>query len=193
MTSLVTDLDLKTLNRDLYELEDKEFQFVVDQELRKDHLSKSPQSREILQSISSRLREPDVLDRWYFALLAIKNSAESQLGARRADLKSSYGVVTLEEYLEKKRRHENWKGGTLRFLSACTARILECRMLRQREFVGNLPNMLEHLRTETMELAIQYETSIVRHKQIVVDNGMEATEADEELWSSVESRKGRNG
>lgn len=178
---------LADLNMDVYALSDAEFRFVADQDVRRDHPRLTERDREILTVLGPQLRQAENLDRWYNALVVMKRSAESQLGARREDVKKLYGEVAEEKYLERLRRFREWRAGNLRFLNGVEERLAECRRLRAEEFGGKLPAIVEVLHERITGLASLYEHSIAEHKRLTLADGLEPSEADEHLWARLGS------
>lgn len=88
--------------------------------------------------ILDQLRQsPEVLDRWYYTLIELKRSVESQLAARRADtdakqshLLSRSDTRSKNEWLTVKGDFETWRGGALRFKNGVETALLEAKSLR---------------------------------------------------------------
>lgn len=149
----------------LEKLSDEEFRDLVDKELRKDHPSTSAAERERLNSLSPDLRDPAVINRWIAVLEVMKASAETQLGAKRSELKKSHGRVTEAEYEERLRSHQGWRAGNLRFLNSVNQRLIEAR----------------YQRSETEKNLVR---AIEKHRQTVLAE-YDPTDADEALWAAA--------
>lgn len=136
----------------LEDLSDADFRDLVDRELRKDHPSTQTQERAELTAISERFRHPAVIDRWIMYLEIMKASSETQLSAKRSDLKKTHGTVSEAEYLTKRRAYEAWKAGNVRFLHSVQIRLIEARAIRARRDRAAMRKAIEtHRAAATVE------------------------------------------
>lgn len=169
----------------LADLADNEFRIFVDKELRKDHPSTPPGERERLNGLAPQLREPDVLLRWITALEMMKASSETQLGAKRAETKKLHGSVTQEEYETKLRAYQGWKAGNVRFLNTVQDRLREARALRSRIFGQSAPTRLVEERNLASQAYIDLIRAVENHRDRVIAEYDEPSDADEELWENI--------
>lgn len=173
---------------DVFSLSDDEFRNLVDKDIRRDHPDMSMEERGILARLSPQLRQQENLDRWHSILVEMKKSAETQLGARKADLKKFYGTIGKDKYETRLRGFLRWRAGTLRFLNGVEERLAECRRLRTYEFGGKLPGLLESLREQITQVAVTYEDQIIAHKRQTLADGLEPSPFDQHLWAVIDGR-----
>lgn len=169
---------------DLANVSDKEFQEVVDREIRKDHASTPADQRPYLNKLSMLLRHPDVVDRWIAALEIMKASSESQLGAKRAEIKKLHGTVSEDEYQSRLRQYEGWKAGNVRFLNVVHERLRHARYARSRQFVSLYPMQLVQERNYLSEVVTHLIRAIESHRSQVLAE-YDPTDADKKLWESI--------
>lgn len=151
----------------LMDLSDEAFRDLVDRELRKDHPSTPESERVELNGISEQFRRPAVIDRWISVLTIMKTSSETQLGARRSDLRKTYGTITDEEYQARRRAYESWRAGNVRFLHSVQQRLIEARSVKEKALVETLLDAIE------------------THRATTLGDDYDPTDADEALWSVV--------
>lgn len=170
---------------EIFYLSDEEFRLLVDKEIRREHPDTTVPERQLLEKVAPQLRYPENLDRWYSMLVEMKKSVETQLGARRSDVRKLYGTLDPKKYDERLRTFQRWRGGTLRFLNGVEERLSECRRLRGVEFGGKLPRILEVLQERITETAVAYEAAISDHKRRTLADDLEPSEFDQLLWSTL--------
>lgn len=172
------------LHPNLLNFSEEEFRDIVDRELRKDQSALSQSEREDIYRLATQLRQPAVWTRWESALLAMKKSAETQLGARKSELKKLYGTIPINEYLKRRRGYENWRAGNMRFLNGVEDRLLELRSLRTRAW-GHLPHYLARERDDAARDAQSLLRAILVHRSRV-EADYDPTDADLRLWAVIE-------
>lgn len=170
----------------LEDLSDNEFRDLVDREIRKDHPQTPRDEQARLNAISPKLRHPAVINRWVTALEIMKASAETQLGAKRSELKKLHGTISDEDYLERVRKYQGWKAGNVRFLNSVQQRLLEARYHRMRQFGIMFPTEVIAERNRASDAVLALIGAIQIHKMTVLGE-YDPTEADEALWASVEA------
>ncbi len=136
---------------------DEEFRSIVDDEVRHPN-----------NEYSALLRDPRVRERWYYALVGMKKSVESQLSAKRSDIlktPASPQDVAWQDF-------HRWKAGAVRFKSGVEDRLLEIRKNGGRP--SDRANLLQ--------------AAILQHKNAVLKdfNPEEVSDADTSLWKSVD-------
>lgn len=166
----------QAVQRKLEELPDDEFHKLVDQELRRTHSNTPEHEQRYLNTIADKLRHPAVIDRWIMELSIMKASAETQLGARRADLKKIHGTVPEGDYQSRKRAFDSWRAGNMRFLHSVQQRLLEARYERAK---------MHSQTTATQESLDMFRRAIENHRAQVLSEDYEPTDADTSLWSVV--------
>ena len=169
----------------LADLPDADFRNLVDRELRKDHPSTPADEREYLKALSPKFRDPAVIDRWIFALEIMKASSETQLSAKRSDLKKTHGTIPDAEYQTRRRAYESWKAGNVRFLHSVQQRLLEARALRAVRFGQTYPYRLVEERNQTAQALVSLRKAIETHRATVLDEDYEPTDADTALWAAI--------
>lgn len=141
---------------DIQNMSDNEFRRLVDSEVRGNSGS----------SVRSLLHDPSIDKRWYFTLLTMKKSVESQLGAKRADLATR---VNNPDYESDKIEYFTWRGGALRFKNGVEDRLLEIR----KDWDAAHEKLIAAIRV---------------HKDSVLDEFPdEVSSADESLWEHLTS------
>lgn len=178
--SVTTMRDVK-----LEDLPDDQFRELVDREIRKDHPSTPQADRARLNALSPKLRHPEVVNRWIMVLEVMKDSAETQLGAKRCELKKTHGVVSEKDYEERLRTYQGWKAGNVRFLNSVKARLLEARYTRTQHFGMMFPTRMIEERNRSSAAALLLVKAIESHRQTVLAE-YDPTEADEALWASIQ-------
>lgn len=170
----------------LEDLPDEEFRDLVDREIRKDHPNTSTAEKARLNALSPKLRYPTVIDRWIMVLEIMKASAETQLGAKRSELKKLHGRVSEEEYISRLRTYQGWKAGNVRFLNSVQQRLLEARWHRSRDLGAKIfPSRMVEERNQASQSVLVLAEAIESHRQTVLAE-YDPTEADEALWAVIQ-------
>lgn len=169
----------------LEDIPEGEFRDLVDRELRKDHPSISEQERAELNALAPRLRHPAVIDRWIGVLEIMKASSETQLGAKKSDLKKVYGTISMAEYQSRRRGYESWRAGNLRFLHTVQQRLLEARQIKTRIFGVSFPDRLAEERNAAAQALIEMRRAIANHKSEVLAQYDDPSDADTTLWATI--------
>lgn len=168
----------------LDELSNEQFRELVDRELRKDHPSTSRGEHDYLVAMSVKLRDPAVLPRWISVLETMKASAETQLSAKRSDVKKLHGSISHKEYVAKLRAYESWRAGNVRFLHSVNSRLLEARYLRFQFYGLTFPERLTAERNWSSQALLQLIKAVEKHREHVLAD-YDPTSADESLWEAV--------
>lgn len=172
---------------DIEDLDDTEFHNLVQQELRREAPSTSPEEKERLTKVFAELQQPYLLLRWMTMLDSMKRSAERQLGARKADLLRQNGILDPERYRERRAYFLEWRAKTLRLLSHIENRLTTCRTLRNEHFPERYPYRLVTERNELSEQVMFLRGAIREHQATTtLDNDYHPSHADRALWLTVE-------
>lgn len=166
---------------EITEMTDEEFRRLVDDDVRFDSQPQELRDDPTFQRRCSLLRHPDVVPRWFDALIQSKRSIEGQFGAEKKRLATLHYEVqatptndSLRERMERERlRYTKWKSGALRFNSGLETRIREARSLLPKQD----PQML-------MEEIVRLRDAIKQHQQGIDPD--DASKADRELWNLVQ-------
>lgn len=154
--------------------------------------------RQRLESeVSTKLRDPIVVDRWYLVLVQMKKNVESQLASAKADWKAEQMQILadLEEIEEgddgsdlraelytKLGKFEKSRAGKLRFRSAVEDSLSEARILR-----NQLREMAAARREGVVRTALQEARIAVLDHRSHTD---EPTQADKDLWAQFDELDG---
>lgn len=129
-------------------------------------------------TVVDQLKSPEVVDRTYLALVAMKKNVEGQLAAKKADyIKDRSRHTDPHEIREVEREYQTWRAGALRFKSGVEEFMVSIRGKRDR------PEDSYYLAYETLRQAILLHKASV---QAALEND-EDTNADEILWATVDS------
>lgn len=169
----------------LEDLPDAEFRRLVDREIRKDHPNTPRNEQARLNALSPKLRHPAVIGRWIMVLETMKASAETQLGAKLAELKKDHGKITEEEYKERRSQYLQWKAGNVRFLNSVQQRLLDARYARNKLFGSELPTRLVRERNSATESLVKIVEAVQSHRSVTLAE-YDPTEADEDLWAVIQ-------
>lgn len=168
----------------LANLSDKEFRDLVDQELRKEHPQTTAAERTRLSVASEQLRAPETINRWIAVLEVMKSSAETQLGAKRAEIKKLHGTIPQTDYEAKCRVYQGWKPGTMRFLHSVEQRLLEARADRMELFGYLYPARVTEERNTLSQHVLYLIEAVQVHRETVLAE-YDPTDADETLWETI--------
>lgn len=158
----------------LLNMDDDEFRQAVDQEVR----------GTLPTEVSLALRDPRLSQRWYLALIQMKKSVESQLGAKRSDL------VNMREtdngrWDQELANFHRWRAGAVRFKSGVEERLIEIR--RSRLVVFPTEEVLTEQRNWALEKMQCLVKGIVEHQRTVSQEYDEdVSDADKKLWKLVD-------
>lgn len=106
---------------------------------------------------------------WYDALVVILQDIDRQLSIRNAA--TAGRRLPKDEWAEYRR----WRGGALHFKRHVTERMAEVRRLRRQHNLTARGPGLRH--------------AIEQHRQTVLDEGYEPTDADQQLWAHLNDRE----
>lgn len=174
----------------LLAMTDDEFREVVDRDLRRGRGGQvaADEEGDTLRTLRGDDEDPDVTalaERWLRVLYAMSRSVEGQLAARRADYNAAkarnmaaiiearnrnddVSILRLEhEFLEHKVKYESARASTLRFKTGLDETIIKARWVGRDSAIAHL------------------EDKIRRHRNEVLADNEEVSEADEELWEAV--------
>jgi hypothetical protein len=169
---------------ELVALPDDKFRGVVDEAVRTSALTDEV-TLEQRRHVQELLKRPELADRTYLVLVAMKKNVEGQLAAKRTDnqrrrvrLQSKPDVLAREED-----EYRRWRAGALRFKTGVEEFMVELRSKR----VGNATEVA--LRGERNDLVFAYERlrkGILEHRDHVCSDTCDAgCPADERLWELV--------
>lgn len=153
-------------------MSNSQFKDVIDKEV-----------RDGLDDVSSKALRTDVPERWYTALVAIKQSVESQLAAKSSDVKQL--DPTTPEYTAAYRDYHRWRAGALRFLSGIDTRISEARPLRNALYDNQYSEILKAERNAAYRETLQLREAIRCHRRKVTEE-FDPNEFDQALWAEVD-------
>lgn len=141
---------------------DKTFSYQVDEDIRD---CASP-------AVKSALRQPENLDRWIAALKTVKRNIESQLASEKAD-RSEQKVKYLEndDYM-----------GWLVYVQGMNRR--RANMIRVKNGAENRLQEAQSLKHDNLNKLID---AIREHQKTVLHDEDNSGEADEQLWSLIET------
>ena len=144
----------------LINMPEEQFRSIVDKEVR----------GTLDAATGEMLRHPRLVDRWYYALVSMKKSVESQLSSKRSDILKVPGPVNSRS--SEWSDYHRWKAGAIRFKSGVEDRLLEIRRTHGRP----------------TDRAAQLEQAILDHKSKVLADFApdEVSDADTGLWHVVE-------
>lgn len=176
----------------LLAMSDDEFREVVDRDLRRGRGGQVAEDAQgdTLRSLRSDGEDPDVTalaERWLRVLYAMSRSVEGQLAARRADYNAAKArnmaaviearnrnddaaILRLEqEFLDYKAKYESARASTLRFKTGLDETTIRARWVGRDSAIAFL------------------EDKIRKHRDEVLADNEEVSDADEELWEAVVS------
>lgn len=157
---------------DLITLSNAQFKEVVDREV-----------RDGLDETAAKALRTDVAERWYMALIGIKQSVESQLAAKASDLKKL--DPTTPEYPPAYREYHRWRAGALRYKSGIEERIGEARPLRDALYENQYPAILKAERNEAHRETLRLREAIREHRRQVTRE-FDPNGFDQQLWAEVD-------
>lgn len=159
----------------LLDMPEDQFRAIVDREV-----------RGTARDVGPVLRDPRISWRWYFALVQMKKSVESQLGAKRADLAKVRPTIPQYEYEQKLTEFHQWRAGALRFKSGVEERLLEIRSQNSR-FRPN-GEIIEDQRNWALTANFALVQGIREHQKVMLkDSPDEVSDADLALWELVKN------
>lgn len=151
------------------------------------------------------LRSPDLVDRWLTTLLMMSKSVEGQLASKQEDHEAEKARLRIginkaeqsgnEERIRKartawesaKQNYAIMRGDKLRFKTGLDEWIVEARGLRDSLRAAMYDSIVAEERNYYAERARDLRQAIAEHKdKILDDEGYEASDADERLWSCLD-------
>lgn len=158
---------------DLMATPDEEFRVLVAEALKVgNHDYSGPLTPEVVDALKS----PEVVNRTYLTLIAMKKNVEGQLAAKRADyVRERSRLHDGPNLRAKEQEYHSWRAGALRFKSGVEEFMVSVRGKRER------PDDNYYLAYETLRQAILTHKSAV----LLALEHDEDTDADEALWTTV--------
>lgn len=142
--------------------------------------------------LAAGLRSPQVVGRWYEALMAMQMSVEGQLAAKTAEskgrvahLKAQGKDATLVQFEQAK--FERWKAGAIRFKSGLEQKLLEAKRILRDANDPLISDRTAEERNRALARVALLEDAIRRHRDAFPRED-DPSDADEELWGYVGGR-----
>jgi hypothetical protein len=169
-TASQPNITVSSNGTDVSTLEDPEFEYIVNQDVR----------GQLDSALSSQLRLPQNVYRWYNMLNSLKKNVEAQFIANRAELIEFRATRAADstEVMLRKAEFERWKANASRFKTGVENKMAEAKLLKNtlssQDMVGKLAQDLRSAKTEIEK----YRTAIYNHQ-----SADDVDAADDDLYS----------
>lgn len=138
--------------------------------------------------VAKLLRKSENVERWYYALVLMKKSVESQLGAKRAEVQQ-YVHDPSPSARSRLNDYNSWRAGALRFKNGVEAHLLEAREIIAQDTRMSHTELVKSERNFALGEMERLKTAILDHRQTVLREGFEPTAADLDLWKCVSTAR----